>query len=275
LPPADVNQPLDQLCRKLVIWSIIEQLTWHFGPTMQQHLTMRIARTGELPLSTDFEQITALLPTRDAHWLELGCGTALTTRRLAETFPSLRISAMEVDRIQHDRNRLIDDLPNVDFRFGGAQSIDLDDESVDAVIMLKSLHHVPMDAMADALTEIARVLRRGGLAYISEPVYAGPFNEILRLFNDEKVVREAAFNALRQCVESGQLDLHGEIHFNTKTSFQGFGEFEQRIIGATHSEFDIDDALHARIREAFSAHLDQEGQATFLSPLRLNLLHKR
>lgn len=241
----------------------------------RQHLTMRIARTGELPLSTDFEQITALLPTRDAHWLELGCGAALTTRRLAEAFPGLRITAMEVDRTQHDKNRLIDDLPNVEFRFGGAQSIDLDDESVDAVIMLKSLHHVPMNAMADALTEIARVLRHDGLAYISEPVYAGPFNEILRLFNDEKVVREAAFNVLRHSVESGLLDLRSEIHFNTMTRFQGFEEFEQRIIGATHSEFKIDDELHARIRQAFSPHLDQHDQATFLSPLRLNLLRKR
>ena len=37
-----------------------------------------------------------------------------------------------------------------------------------------------------------RVLRPCGLVYISEPIYAGNFNDILRLFHDEQAVRLAA-----------------------------------------------------------------------------------
>jgi SAM-dependent methyltransferase len=235
---------------------------------------MQIARDGDLPLSSDFEQIGELLPLEDARLLELGCGAAFTTRRLAETFPVREIVAMEVDRIQHEKNLLIPDLPNVTFQFGGAQDIALPDDSVDAVIMLKSLHHVPVSDMDAAFSEITRVLSPGGLAYISEPVYAGEFNEILRLFNDEKVVREAAFQAIRRVVDSAQLRLEREVHFHSTTRFEGFEEFEHRILGATHSSFDVDEALHAQVREKFMPHVGDNGVAEFLSPLRADLLRK-
>jgi SAM-dependent methyltransferase len=235
---------------------------------------MRIVHDGDLPVSTDFEQIAELLPLENARLLELGCGAALTTRRLAETFPVREIVAMEVDQIQHEKNLLIPDLPNVSFRYGGAQDIALPDDSVDAVIMLKSLHHVPVSDMDAAFSEITRVLSPDGLAYISEPVYAGQFNEILRLFNDEKVVREAAFDAIRRAVDKGQLRLETEVHFRSPICFEGFEEFEHRILGATHSSFDVDEVLHAQIREKFMPHVDDNGMAEFLSPLRVDLLRK-
>jgi ubiquinone/menaquinone biosynthesis C-methylase UbiE len=181
---------------------------------------------------------------------------------------------MEVDAIQHEKNQLIDDLPKVRFVFGGAQAIDLPDSTVDAVIMLKSLHHVPVADMDQALDEIARVLRPGGLAYLSEPVYAGEFNEILRLFHDEQQVREAAFAAVCRAVERAVLTLQEEIHFLSMSRFAGFGDFQQRVLGATHSTFNIDDALFERIRQRFLAHVDGDGNAEFLSPMRVDLLRK-
>ena len=235
---------------------------------------MSIAVADPLPTSSDFELISRLLPLQDARLLELGCGAALTTRRLAESFPLREIVAMEVDRIQHAKNLLIPDLPNVSFVLGGAEAIELPDASVDAVIMLKSLHHVPVDAMDQALSEIARVLRPNGLAYISEPVYAGEFNEILRLFNDERMVREAAFEAVRRAVDEGPLSLEQEIHFLSPSRFEGFEEFERRVLGATHSSFDIDDALLEQIRERFMRHLQGDGRAEFLNPMRVDLLRR-
>lgn len=235
---------------------------------------MQIRRDGELPVSDDFEQIATLLRPNRSRLIELGCGAALTTRRLAEAFPSCRIEAFEVDRIQHAKNLEIDDLPNVRFRLGGAEAIDLPDAAVDAVVMLKSLHHVPVDAMDRAMAEIRRVLRPGGLAYLSEPVYAGAFNEILRLFNDEEVVRRAAFESIRRAVERGDFRLEQEVHFLTLSRFDGFDEFERRVMGATHSEFAIDEAGHDRIRAAFLPHVGDDGFAEFLNPLRVDLLRR-
>lgn len=235
---------------------------------------MQIARDGDLPRSSDFEQIGELLPLDGARLLELGCGAAFTTRRLAESFPLGEIVAMEVDQIQHEKNLLIPDLPDVSFQYGGAQDIPLPDDSVDAVIMLKSLHHVPAQDMDKAFSEIARVLRPGGLAYISEPVYAGDFNDILRLFNDEKLVREAAFEAIQRAIDSGLLGFEREIHFHSTTLFEGFAEFEHRILGATHSSFDVDEALRAQVKARFMPHVGDDGIAEFLSPLRVDLLRK-
>ncbi|MDJ0739742.1 MAG: class I SAM-dependent methyltransferase [Gammaproteobacteria bacterium] len=235
---------------------------------------MQIATTGNAPESSDFDLIRGRLPIDGSRLLELGCGAAETTRRLAEELPLRGIVAIEVDAVQHRKNLQIDDLPNVRFAYGGAEAIALPDASVDGVIMLKSLHHVPVDAMDRALAEIARVLRPGGLAYISEPVYAGAFNDILRLFHDEQVVRQAAFDALCRTVADGRLALHEEIHFTSIARFAGFAEFERRVMAVTHSDFAIDATLHAAIRDAFLPHVAADGIATFRNPMRADLLRR-
>lgn len=235
---------------------------------------MQISKPGPLPTDTDINLISRLLPLQGSRLLELGCGGAAVTRLLAERFPEVEIIATEVDQCQHEKNLLIDDLPQVSFHYGGAEAIDQPDATVDAVVMLKSLHHVPIDKLDQAFAEIARVLKPGGLLYISEPIYAGDFNEILRLFNDEQVVREAAFAATVRAVESGRLELVDEIFFEAESRFAGWQEFEQRILGVTHSNFDIDDKLLAQIKTAFNTHLDADNEAVFRMPMRVDLLRR-
>ena len=235
---------------------------------------MQLIQDGELPLSSDRELIAQYLPLQNTTLLELGCGTAFATRKISEAYPTVKIIATEVDRIQHEKNLQVSDLPNVSFRYGGVEAIDAEDASIDAVIMLKSLHHVPVDLMDKGFEEIARVLKPGGLAYISEPVYAGEFNEILCLFNDEKNVREAAFAAIERAVASGKFELAEEVHCNSISRFEGFGDFEHRILGATHSNFDVDDALFEKIKESFLPHIDSNGVAEFANPLRVDILRR-
>jgi ubiquinone/menaquinone biosynthesis C-methylase UbiE len=52
-----------------------------------------------------------------------------------------------VDTEQLAKNQKITDLPNVRFAFGGAQDIPAANESIDVVLMFKSLHHVPAESM--------------------------------------------------------------------------------------------------------------------------------
>jgi ubiquinone/menaquinone biosynthesis C-methylase UbiE len=153
------------------------------------------------------------------------------------------------------------------------QAIDLPDNSVDIVLMFKSLHHVPTESMAQGMQELARVLKPGGLAWISEPVYAGEFNEIIRLFHDEKIVREQAFAALKQAVDSGLLELVEQIHCNTETRFADFNEFEQRIINVTHTDHKLSPALYAEVQAKFNQYMTAEG-AKFPNPARFDLVRK-
>ena len=234
---------------------------------------MRIAAPEATLTCAEPEIYNGLLALDGKHILELGCGKAEKTRAIATSGANRRVTALEVDEIAHRNNLQANDLPNVEFMLAGAQDIPLEDASVDVVMMFKSLHHVPIAMMKKAMREIARVLKPGGFAYISEPVYAGDFNEILSLFNDEKEVREAAFEAVRTAVETGLFILVDEVFFDTPRHYRDFTEFENATINVTHSEYSVDARTHELVRQMFEKHLGEDG-ATFLTPMRVDLLQK-
>ena len=234
---------------------------------------MKLADPAVTLVCDEKEVFEALLPLQGARILELGCGKAEKTRTLAQGGKVASITALEVDCIQHAKNLQVTDLPNVSFREGGAEAIPAADGEFDIVLMFKSLHHVPMDSMDTAFREIHRVLKPGGVAYISEPVFAGAFNEILRLFNDEQRVREAAFAAVQRAVAGGLFQLGGEKFFSTPSHFEGFEQFEQQILQVTHSNHQLSPELHREVKERFMAHVTPQG-ADFQMPLRVDLLRR-
>lgn len=214
-----------------------------------------------------------LLLLDNKHILELGCGSAEITRNIATSGAGRKITALEVDEIAHEKNLQIRDLPNVTFAIAGAQEIPLADASVDVVFMFKSLHHVPLDLMDLSMREIKRVLKPGGLAYISEPVFAGAFNEILRLLHDEKKVREAAFNAVKKAVDAGLFSLVEETFFNSPMKFESFADFENKALKVTHTNHTLDENLYELVKQRFEHHLRDDG-AHFLMPIRVDLLQR-
>jgi ubiquinone/menaquinone biosynthesis C-methylase UbiE len=207
------------------------------------------------------------------HILELGCGSAEITRNIATSGADRKVTALEVDEIAHKKNLQITDLANVTFGLAGAQEIPLQDESVDVVFMFKSLHHVPLELMEPSMREIKRVLKTGGLVYISEPVFAGDFNEILRLFHDEQKVRQAAFYTIKKAVDDGLFELVEETFFNSPMKFESFAEFENNTIKATHSNHTLDEELYNLVKQRFEQHIGDDG-AHFLMPMRVDLLQK-
>lgn len=233
---------------------------------------MLISRADPGPLRDERELIEQL-PLDGARALELGCGTARQTRLLARSGKFAAIVALEVDRVQHALNLELADLPSVRFGLGGAEAIPAADASFDVVFLFKSLHHVPPDLLDQAFSEMWRVLAPGGLVYISEPVFGGDYNEILRLFHDEQHVREAAFAATRAAVESGQFELVSQTFFLAPVRYRSFAEFEEKVIGVTHTVHQLSAELHRQVREKFEAYLGERG-AEFEAPFRVDLLHK-
>ncbi len=232
---------------------------------------MHIADPDCRHIANEADILAALLPLQGATALELGCGKADKTRVVAQQAAS--VLALEVDQIQLARNLALADLPNVRFAHGGAEQIPATDAGFDIVLMFKSLHHVPIALMDDAFAEIARVLKPGGLAYISEPVYAGDFNDILKLFHDERIVREAAFSAEQRAVSSGKLALVTQRFFLQRMYFEDFSHYQEQVLNVTHTDHRLSEATLEQVRTQFARHATPQG-ATFHMPIRVDILKK-
>jgi SAM-dependent methyltransferase len=227
-----------------------------------------------LPLITDELAVLAELLTLDQlNIIELGCGNARLARTLLQRYPGTRVTGLEVDARQHAKN-LADPQDNLNFIAAGAQAIPLADAAFDLALMLKSLHHVPLSAMAQALDEVARVLRPGGYLFVSEPIYDGAMNEVIRLYNDEGVVRAAAQAALDGALNTGRWEQVAERRFATPVHFENFADFEQRMMRPTYADHQLTDATIAAVRAVFEPHCTAAG-ADFTRPMLVRLLRRQ
>lgn len=221
----------------------------------------------------ELDVLVELLPTPGTRVIELGCGGARMARQMLQRWRDMRYLGLEVDLRQHAIN-LQDTPPRMRFAVGGAQAIACDDAQFDLALMLKSLHHVPLDVMDQALTEVARVLRPGGHLYVSEPVYEGALNEIVRLYNDEGIVRAAAQAALdRALAVRSTWEQVAQRRFDMPVHFEDFAQFERRMMNPTFADHRIDAPLRERVAAAFAPHCSMEG-AHFVRPMHVRLLRR-
>lgn len=234
---------------------------------------MQLNAPDKYRTATEIDMVAELVDIRGARVLELGCGDAWTTRGLVERLDAAEVIAAEVDRLQYDKNLSIDDLPRVRFVLGAAEDIDAPDASFDAVFMFKSLHHVSEAMMDQALAEVHRVLKPGGRALFSEPVYWGEFNTVLSLIHDEQRVRQAAFDALCRAVDTGAFDSEAEVFIQVPGSYATWNAFAARFLEVTHTALDVDAERREQVRAAFEAHMTPTG-AHFLKPHRIDVLRK-
>jgi SAM-dependent methyltransferase len=224
-------------------------------------------------IDDELSLLSELVPLAGQRIIELGCGNAHLARTLLARYPDSRVTALEVDERQHAKN-LASPQAGLDFVAAGAQAVPFPDASFDLALMLKSLHHVPPALMGQALGEVARVVRPGGHLYVSEPVYDGPFNDVVRLFNDERVTRAAAQAALDEALRTAAWEQAAERRFDMPVQFRDFGDFERRLMRPTFADHRIDDAKLAEVRSAFEPHCGADG-AHFKRPMHVRLLRRR
>ena len=205
--------------------------------------------------------------------LELGCGAASKTINIASTGFNRKIIACEVDKIQHQKN-LQKSYENIEFKLCGAEDIHLEEESVDMVFMFKSFHHVPINLMPKALSEIKRVLKPNGLAYISEPLFTGELSDMIAMFHNEELVRSEAFNAIKKAVENEEFKLFQEIFFYSLDTYRDFEEFKSRHMSATFNNYNITKELEKEVEKKFNQYAQKNNPITFKKPFRVDILQK-
>jgi len=224
-----------------------------------------------LLVADEFPLLQLLAPSTGADILDVGCGAGAVTARLAGEGGAHRVIGADVDDAQLAKNAAKTWPANVEFVRSGLQELPFADASFDGLTLMKSLHHVPVALMDPSFAQMHRVLRPGGWVYISEPVYDGPYNDVMKLFHDEGVVRAQALQATERAVASGKFSLKRRVMFYTTVSYKSFDDFYTRQMRPTHSEIALSPELVDTVREAYSRHQTPAG-ASFVRPGRIDLL---
>ncbi|MCG6916901.1 MAG: class I SAM-dependent methyltransferase [Deltaproteobacteria bacterium] len=115
--------------------------------------------------------------------LEIGCGNGAGARIILNTFQPTSLDGLDVDpfmiRLASRRQRKRT-APGLRFLVGDAQNLPYVDGSMDAVFNFGIIHH--LENWRQGISEIARVLKRGGGFYFEEiypPLYANVITRIL------------------------------------------------------------------------------------------------
>jgi SAM-dependent methyltransferase len=179
-------------------------------------------------------------------WLDVGCGTGSLTRLILESYQPKEIIAIDSssDFISHAQRSITN--PSVHFKVGLAQSLELDSNSIDAVVSGLVLNFVPQPK--DAVREMLRVTRPGGNIGIFLWDYADGM-QFLRYFwdaaaeidhkareHDEGVrfpiCREGRLESLVR--EAGLKQVEGTA-IEIKTVFQNFDDYWLPFLGKVGS----------------------------------------
>ncbi len=160
-------------------------------------------------------------------------------------------------------------LPGITFMEGGARELGLEDGSIDGVFFAYSLHHVPQADMDRAIGEAIRVLKpESGFLYVIEPVMAGSYYELSRLFHDETGVRIHAYRVLVR-IAAPRFAKRREIHYGDWTEYADFEAFLEEMLGLTYNDHKRAQVDTPAARALFETGRDGDGYR-FQYRLRVN-----
>jgi SAM-dependent methyltransferase len=223
-------------------------------------------------VTNDLTVLERLVPVSGRDVVDIGCGGGVLVRALAAR--GARMTGVEISESQLAAAIRDDDGTGAQYVVGLAERLPLEDASVDVVVFMRSLHHVPPADMLDGLREAARVLRPGGAVYIAEPLAEGDFFELTSLVEDEREVRAAAQRVIADAPAAG-LDRGETIEYDVRLCLAGLDAFAARLVSVDPARGEVFEERKALMAEAF-ARLgepgERPGERCFLVPMRVDVL---
>jgi SAM-dependent methyltransferase len=216
---------------------------------------------------SDIAAVRALVALEGLRVVDIGCGPGLISRELAAG--GATVLGVEPDPIQAEKNRNAAPITGVTFTEAGAERLPVETGSRDGVFFFRSLHHVPIPLMEDALAEAARVLKPDGFLYIAEPSVEGTHFPVMRPFHDETHVRAEAQAALDRAAarlfrsEARYLYVQHPRH-------KSFEAMVERVTGQTFNNIKREEVETAEVRALFEAGRSNDGDYVFEQPMLLN-----
>ena len=227
---------------------------------------------GDLGIADDLEVFDRLVAVEGRTVVDAGCGAGLLSRHLLAR--GARVVALEPDAVQaaaHATGLALE--PGLRFAATGAQAMPCEDASVGGVVFSKSLHHIPVALMDDALDEALRVLGLpDGFLYVLEPEVEGAFSALMRPFHDETQVRTAAREALDRLAGRRAGLVRRTIRYRNQRRFDDFEAFVRSVCGTSYNAIARARVDTPQVRESFAR--GQEGATggyRFEQPMRVEL----
>lgn len=111
---------------------------------------------------------------RDVRGLDVGCGTGRLLASLHDAWPGMKLTGIDLSApYLAEARRLIGPTARVKLEEAAAEALPFDDASLDLVVSSFLLHELPKEIRAQALAEMARVLKPGGLVVIVDSLQKG------------------------------------------------------------------------------------------------------
>ncbi len=218
---------------------------------------------------SDAAALMAVAPVAGLALVDVGCGAGKNARDLAEAGAS--VLAVEPDPVQAAKTREAAPAPGVTFVEARAERLPVETGVMDGVVFFRSLHHVPVGAMAAALAEAARALKpETGFLCVIEPGMTGTYFPLIRRYHDETQVREAAQEALARSAAP----LFGErqsFRYLQHVRFADFGALVGRALGQTFNAIQRERVETDEVRALFEAGRTDQGDYAFEAPMLLDL----
>jgi len=211
------------------------------------------------------------VPTAGARLLDVGCGDGTFVREL--TRAGAEVTGVECSEVQLASCQRAPCVGGERYVFGVGQALPFDDCVFDATILRASLHHVPVEAMEQALREARRVTRSVGEIFIFEPLTSGTHFELVRPVDDETTVRGEAQAAIARAIAGGWLSRSHEEIFVADVMYASVDALRQRVVAIEASRAAKFAAVEAAVRRVFeTAGVACEGGRRFSQPFRLDVL---
>ncbi|HAV77570.1 MAG TPA: SAM-dependent methyltransferase [Anaerolineae bacterium] len=178
----------------------------------------------------------------EKQWLDVGCGTGTLAKLIMDNYEPSGIIGVDSSRefVAHAQQRITN--PSVRFMVGLAQSLDLETDSIDALVSGLVLNFVPEPEKA--MAEMLRVTKPGGRIGIFLWDYADGM-QMLRTFWDAAVELEPSAKVMDEGVrfplcEEGRLESFVKVSglreveaspIKAETHFQSFDDYWNPFLG--------------------------------------------